>query len=379
MNSKPKYCGVYIHIPFCRKRCNYCNFFFTTNKKLIDEFSESLFKEIQYYGNYLEDKEFDSIYFGGGTPSIMEPESILEIIEHVKVNFGINRLREVTLECNPEDLIKHKPEDYKKSGVTRLSLGVQSLLEDELKTLTREHSPAMTYEVIEEVKTHFENFSLDIIYSIPGQTKSELNKNIDEFLKFDAPHLSAYILTFERKTPLYKSWTNGLIAPNPEDTQAELYLHLSQRLRDAGYEHYEVSNFAKPGYKSYHNSKYWDNSEYIGLGPSAHSYIDQLRWYNVKSIIKYSEMIDFGIPPQHKIYDYSELEFIEDEIMLKLRSSGIELKRLDKLLINGFKKYLDELLNEEYGSIEDGKVKLTPKGYIIADEIVVNFYSFLRY
>lgn len=370
--------GIYLHIPFCRKRCNYCNFFFTTNAKLIENFIEALLKEIEKNSIEHPDKIFDTIYFGGGTPSMLSAELIGNILERLQSCFNFSSLEEVTLECNPEDLKSHLPADYKDVGVTRLSMGVQSLSDNELKSLTREHTSEVAKEVLSVVKNNFENFSLDIIFSIPGQTIDQLDKNINTFLDFNPPHISAYILTFEEKTPLYKSYKDGLINPNSDTIESDLYMHLSKRLTDKGYRHYEVSNFAKPGFEAIHNSKYWNGNDYLGLGPSAHSYLNGIRSSNVRSVTKYINYINSRVPVTESHHKVSITERQEEELMLKLRSSGMEFNRLGELLNENYNEKIDELLKYEYAKIENGIFKLTPKGYVISDEIVANLISFLR-
>ena len=370
--------GIYIHVPFCRKRCNYCNFFFTTNAKLIDNFTDALLKEIEINSKKYSDNIFDTIYFGGGTPSMLSPELIGEILGKLRNCFNFSSIEEVTLECNPENLILHKPADYKDAGVTRLSLGIQSLSDNELRSLTREHTSEVAKRIISDVKKSFENFSLDIIYSIPDQTIEQLDKNLSAFLKFNPPHLSAYILTFEEKTPLYKSFKDGLVFPNEDTIESDLYLHISKRLTDEGYEHYEVSSFAKSGYEAKHNSKYWNGNDYLGLGPSAHSYLNGIRSSNVRSVVNYISRINFGdtvIESSHEV-TYSEKR--EEELMLKLRSSGLEIRRMKELMNDSANEKIDKLIKHEYAKIENDYFRLTPKGYIISDEIISNLISLLR-
>lgn len=312
---------------------------------------------------------FDTIYFGGGTPSMLSPEIIQKIISKLKIFFNFSSIKEVTLESNPEDLVLHLPEAYKDAGITRLSLGIQSLSDNELNTLTRKHSPELAIEIISNVKKHFDNYSVDVIFSIPGQKVEQLDNNIDKFLKFNPPHLSAYILTFEEKTPLYKSFTDGLISPNNERVESELYLHLSNRLTNKGYKHYEVSSFAKKGYEAIHNSKYWSGAEYLGLGPSAHSYMNGVRWNNIPSVKKYSDNLFQNVLPIENKKELSAQEMVEEKLMLGLRSTGITLQEFPHLKEVNLTEIIHKLVEENYGTIKNCRFQLTPKGFTISDEI----------
>ena len=373
-----KNCGLYIHVPFCRKRCNYCNFFFTTNTKLTNSFVEALILEMSYYSKILNNKIFDTIYFGGGTPSVLHPDSVRYIINQATSLFNFVSLSEVTLECNPEDMIQHKASDYRAAGVNRLSIGIQSFNTRDLKFLTRQHTPESASRVISEVKESFDNFTLDLIYSLPEQTLETLEKNICSFINHSPPHISAYLLTYEDKTPLFKSLTSGHFKQNSDDKESEFYLYLSDRLRKEGYIHYEVSSFCKPGFEAKHNSKYWLGNDYLGLGPAAHSLINSSRFSNLRSVVDYCKNLGNGKSVIDSVHKLFEREKAEEEIMLKLRSFGISNKKLNKLLNSEGDNFLMQLLNDGYAIRNGEKISLTPKGFLISDTIISKLTGYLN-
>ena len=250
--------GIYIHIPFCHKRCIYCDFFLVTNPALTDKFLTALHKEIELSSSHYKDEKFDTIYFGGGTPTILSPSNIKEIIKFTKDNFNISDNPEITIEANPEDLKKENIPLYREAGINRISIGVQSFRDDELKFLTRKHTAEEAVKVIENIKENFDNFSIDIIYSIPGSTIEDLRYSLQKASELGTPHISAYALTFEKKTALYKQAESGKVKQNSEENESEMYRFVSDTLTEYGYDHYEISSFAKPGYESIHNSKYWE-------------------------------------------------------------------------------------------------------------------------
>ena len=370
--------GIYIHIPFCRKRCNYCDFFFTTNLNLLDEFIENLNQEIRLASQGYKDVEFDTIFFGGGTPSILSLKQFESILNTFHKEYKISSSNEISIECNPEDLDNYNLKELRQIGINRLSLGVQSFNDSELMFLTREHSTKQAEDVIKEAKDHFENISIDLIYSLPKQTKKKVEYSLNKLMELNIPHVSAYTLIFEEKTILYKQLMKEVVSQNNEALEAELYEFISDKLTTEGFQHYEISNFAKEGFESKHNLKYWEYDNYLGFGPSSHSFFDKKRWENFRSIKKYMGSIERGHLPIAKEHTLNKNEMRTEFIMLALRSKGVNFKKYQKALDEDFKsKYeraIQELIKNGYAKLEQGKFKLNRKGYAIADEILAKYF-----
>lgn len=370
--------GIYIHIPFCNKRCNYCDFYLVTNLDLITRFLSNLKKEITLYSDKYSEYEFDSIFFGGGTPSILSAHQIGDVIEHLQKCFKISDITEVTLESNPEDFLDKDPGDYRSAGINRLSLGVQSFKDTELKFLTRQHTSKEAQAVIENASKHFENISLDIIYSLPSQTIEDLDHSLSTAIDLGVKHISAYTLTYEKKTVLYKSLEKNIFEKNTDFTEALLYRYVSDKLTGYGYEHYEVSNFAKDKFRSRHNLKYWHYENYLGLGPSAHSFFNGTRWNNFNSISKYNSFPESNDLPVEEKYvpdqDQKHLEYI----MLALRSDGVIFKKYEELFKDDFRiKFADqigELLKNDFAELNSDRFYLNENGYAVADEIISKYF-----
>jgi oxygen-independent coproporphyrinogen-3 oxidase len=370
--------GIYIHIPFCRKRCNYCDFFFTTNLNLLDEFIENLNQEIRLASQGYKDVEFDTVFFGGGTPSILSLKQIESIFNTIHEEFKVSSSNEISIECNPEDLDNYNLKELRQTGINRLSLGVQSFIDSELMFLTRDHSAKQAEDVIKKAKDHFENISIDLIYSLPEQTKDEVGYSLDKLIELNIPHVSAYTLIYEEKTLLYKQLMTKSVSQNSEALEAELYEFVSDKLTTEGFQHYEISNFAKEGFESKHNLKYWEYDNYLGFGPSSHSFFNNTRWENFRSIKKYEESIEKGYLPIAKEHTLNKNEMRTEFIMLALRSKGVNFKKYQKVLDEDFKsKYeraIQELTKNGCAKIDQEKFKLNKKGYAIADGILTRYF-----
>lgn len=370
--------GIYIHIPFCHKRCIYCDFFLVTNPDLREKFLEGLSSEIRLSSSLYAEEKFDTIYFGGGTPSILSPTQISEIIKEVKEKFNIDGDPEITIEANPEDLNADNIPQYRDAGINRISLGLQSFIDRELEFLTREHTADEGIEVIESIKKYFDNFSIDIIYSLPGSSVEDINYSIRKAAELGAPHISAYALTFEKKTVLYSQSEAGLVIPNSEETESELYGFVSDTMTENGYDHYEVSSFTKPGYEARHNSKYWELRNYIGLGPSSHSFYKGKRWNNVRSIGGYADALSKDMLPRENESNPDNDELLFEYVMTSLRSKGINLQKYQDISGRDFLQTKEEavrvLVDNKMAEMNNGRFKLTRKGFSIADEIIVKFF-----
>jgi oxygen-independent coproporphyrinogen-3 oxidase len=316
-----------------------------------------------------------SVFFGGGTPSLMSPDYIKEIIELTKEKFSFASEVEITLETNPGTVDKNKLSDFRKAGINRISIGIQSFDEDDLKFLTRIHDKQTAINTVySAVEAGFENISIDLIFNLPGQTKEKWKLNLEQAISLPIKHISAYSLILERGTILNKLVLDGKVQIQDEDYDAELYELTIDYLNEHGFIQYEVSNFAKPGYECIHNKAYWEYKDYFGFGPSAHSFINGKRWWNYSSLKRYISEVN---EKQNAMMNFEELtkeQMRNEYIMLALRSKGLNLAEY----INSFgAEWLDKhsrdfeiMKNEGLVEIEHNLIKLTPKGYAICDEIL---------
>ncbi|MFN3270160.1 MAG: radical SAM family heme chaperone HemW, partial [Candidatus Kapaibacteriota bacterium] len=340
--------GIYLHIPFCEKKCIYCDFYSITNKSNIDQFINALKNEILLFlkANPEIDRKIETIYFGGGTPSLLEPKHIAEVVEIIYNNFDLSSLCEFTIECNPgTDFIRKLPE-YKSIGINRISIGVQSLNESELKFLGRIHTSNEATRSIESALDFFENVSVDIIFSIPNQTEKSLLNTLKYLLEFDLKHISAYSLIYEEGTPLFNQLQKGKVFPKNENEDYELYRTIQSFLLNRGFEQYEVSNYAKQGFKSLHNLGYWQHKEYYGFGPSAHSFYQSKRVWNVRNLKQYLAFLQNHHLPIEGSEILDEEKKMLEKIMLGLRSEGICLQKFKEDFDVDIQCELNEVLQE---------------------------------
>jgi oxygen-independent coproporphyrinogen-3 oxidase len=370
--------ALYIHIPFCDHKCIYCDFYSIITSDNIQPFLKSLKKEIEYYSAfYSKDRKFTSIFFGGGTPSLMKPEYLHEIIYHLKSNFLISDDVEITMETNPGTVDKEKLSQFKEAGINRISIGIQSFHEDELKFLTRIHdkkTAIMT--VYNSAESGFENISIDLIFNLPNQTKTKWIENLKIACELPIQHISAYILILERGTILNKMVLDGKVVMQDEDYDADLYESTIDFLMSKNFYQYEVSNFTKPRFECVHNNAYWHYRDYLGLGTSAHSFINGKRWWNFSSLKKYISEIE---SKHNAVMNYEVLskdQMHDEYVMLALRSSGLNLADYIKLFGDTWIKknndYFELLKNKNLISISNDKISLTSKGYAVCDEILKN-------
>ncbi|MCQ2334181.1 MAG: radical SAM family heme chaperone HemW [Paludibacteraceae bacterium] len=319
-------CGVYIHIPFCQSRCQYCDFFSTTELSRRKEYVNALLAEWQE--RQITPLEISTVYIGGGTPSLLDPQDIARIVNALlgKDTGGTNATREITLEANPGDLTIEKLVALREAGINRLSIGIQSFDDRLLRLIGRRHTAAQAREVVcQSQEAGFDNISIDLMYGLPTQTMDEWTATIDEALRLQVQHLSAYCLTYEENTPLHKRMMSGEFDEIDEDTENTMNDVLCAKLRAKGFEHYEVSNFALPGYRSRHNSAYWNDIAYIGLGAGAHSYDGRIRSWNIANLNEY-----ISLAMAHNLHRDSETLTEEQKrmeyIMLGMRTKeGIVL------------------------------------------------------
>jgi oxygen-independent coproporphyrinogen III oxidase len=368
--------ALYIHIPFCDHKCIYCDFYSIITSDNIKPFLNSLKKEIKYYSLlYSENRKFSSIFFGGGTPSLMEPEYLSEIIQNLYDNFLIADDVEITMETNPGTVNQKKLQHFFEKKFNRISIGIQSFHEDELKFLTRIHNKNTAIETAFNAKdAGFENINIDLIFNLPGQTKKKWMENLNIAVSLPVTHISAYSLILERGTILNKMVLDGKVVLQDDDYDADLYQYTIEFLESTGFIQYEVSNFCKPGYECRHNNAYWRYRDYIGLGTSAHSFVNNKRWWNYSSLKKYLLEIESKGEAVASSEEISKEERLDEYVMLALRSKGIDLNDLKKnfgdVWINKNYSYLKLLMNENLIKIENDFVKLTNRGYAVCDEIL---------
>ena len=289
--------GLYIHIPFCAKRCLYCDFFSNTDMKFKEPYVSAVIREMQLRQEYIGEEPLDTIYFGGGTPSQLQQADFERIFKAIDCQFNISSCKEITLEANPDDMTPEYVASLRNLPFNRVSMGVQSFKEKDLHFLNRRHDREQALRAVGLCKENgIPNISIDLIYGLPGQTLEEWQENLNDAIHLEIPHISAYHLIYEEGTALYKLMEAGKVAPIEEELSVTLFSTLINRLAEAGYLHYEISNFARPGYFSQHNSSYWTGKKYIGIGPSAHSYDGESRQWNISSLPHYLEGIRTGIP-----------------------------------------------------------------------------------
>ncbi len=367
--------ALYVHIPFCDHKCIYCDFYSIINYKDIDAYLIALKKEIKISAaKYAAGREVISIFFGGGTPSFMSVDYIQEIITCIKENFHVTMDVEITLETNPGTVTKEKLKNFRVTGINRISIGIQSFDETELKFLTRIHDSQTAIQTVDDArKSGFENISIDLIFNLPHQSKEAWKKNLAIAVDLPITHISAYSLILERGTILNKMVLDGKVQMQNEDHDADLYEFTIDYLIKNGFYQYEVSNFAKNNLECVHNNIYWRYRDYIGFGTSAHSFVDGKRWWNYSALNFYIEKMNLNnaiageeILTQDQMHD--------EYVMLALRSKGLDINeystRFGKTWLTKNDNLIKQYLKEGYLLNGDNFIKFTPKGYALCDEII---------
>lgn len=372
-----KTAGIYIHIPFCFTKCGYCNFYSITSLSSLPDFLRALQKEMEMYHHQF-DQPFDTLYIGGGTPSILSLQQLEDILTGVRKNFRLLPNSEITLEANPGDLKKSFIESLAGLGINRLNIGIQSFDQRVLDFLGRRHSSEQAIAAIEiSRKAGFDNIGLDLIYGVPGQEIKCWQDTLTRAVSFFPEHISCYQLTIEAETPLGKSYKNSDFALPGEELQYDFFMKTSQWLENAGYIHYEVSNFAREtSFASRHNQKYWNHTPYLGLGPAAHSFIANQRWWNHKSLDHYITDIKAGKMPITEREILTEEQLRLEALYLGLRTKkGIHLKDFAEQyhcnLVSEKREILDRLREEGFISIQDGYLRPTLAGLAVADRLAL--------
>ena len=372
--------GVYIHIPFCRQACHYCNFHFTTSLTRKNELIAALLKELDLRQNYLQNEAVETIYLGGGTPSLLEVSDLEKLLGSIWKNFSTSPSTEITLEANPDDISEEKIREWLDTGINRLSIGVQSFFEEDLLWMNRAHNAKQAKDNLELACRHFKNITVDLIYGTPMLTDNKWEKNVETILSYDIPHISCYALTVESKTALQKMIKLGKTEDVNPDKQSDQFLLLMRWLKDAGYEHYEISNFAKPGFRSRHNTSYWQGKKYLGIGPSAHSFDGVSRQWNISNNNTYIDSLKTNSLPFEKEI-LTAAQQLNEYIMTSLRTiEGIDVRVVEKKfgkkekerLLQSIKKYLE---NKKVVVSEAGNLVLTNEGKLLADGIASDLFS----
>lgn len=371
--------GIYLHIPFCKQACHYCDFHFSTSAKYKDEMLNALRTEIKLRRHYLDNEKIETIYFGGGTPSVLNTEDIHTLLGNITSLFDVSEHAEITLEANPDDLHDQKVKELRQTPVNRFSIGIQSFFEEDLKWMNRAHNSGEAESSVKRVQdAGFENITVDLIYGFPLLSNMKWEQNIRKLLELGIPHISSYSMTVEPKTALAMFIAKGKEKAMNESQSSEQFLILINQLTEAGFEHYEISNFAKPGMYSRHNSNYWEGVKYLGIGPSAHSFNGESRQWNIANNHRYmSEIQENKIP--------AELEFLTPEnrineyIMTSLRTSkGMNLNLIAEKFgsdySNRIRNELEVFLEKNWLSISDKKVILSLEGKLFADLIASELF-----
>ncbi|URM38181.1 radical SAM family heme chaperone HemW [Flavobacterium anhuiense] len=373
--------GIYIHIPFCKQACHYCDFHFSTSMKKKDEMVLALAKEIgmrKPFDSAQNDNIIETIYFGGGTPSVLSNDEINFLISEVYKNYKVVENPEITLEANPDDLSSERILELSKSPINRLSIGIQSFYEDDLKMMNRAHNSEEAKKCLEEATKYFDNISLDLIYGIPGMSDEMWRQNIQIALDFGIPHISSYALTVEPKTALSKLIQTGKIAEPQDEVASNHFMILVEMLKKNGFIHYELSNFGKENYFSKNNSAYWLGKKYIGIGPSAHSYDGEKRGWNIANNSLYLKAIQNDeLPIETEVLTISDR--YNEYIMTGLRTIwGVSLDRIENEFGSEYLNYLLEqsqkFLNDDLLSINNNILKPTLKGKFLTDGIASDLF-----
>lgn len=365
--------GIYIHIPFCRQACNYCNFHFTTSFFKKDAVLDAVKKEI-CLSRPVDGDVLQTIYFGGGTPSMLPVADIASVLKTIAEVYKVETDTEITLEANPDDITREKLIGWKERGINRLSIGVQSFFEEDLQWMNRAHNAAQAKQGLELALKYFSNITIDLIYGTPGLTNEKWKQNVEMAVSYGVPHLSCYALTVEPQTPLDKLIRQHKKADVDPGKQSEQFLLLMDWLHVAGYEHYEISNFAKPGFRSRHNTSYWQGKSYIGIGPSAHSFNGAERKWNIANNQKYIDAINKGVLPFEKEV-LTPVQKLNEYIMIALRTKeGIDMDKVGdeerNILIKSAQKYLRQNLI----LLDHNVLRLTNKGKLYADGIAADLF-----
>lgn len=369
--------GIYIHIPFCKQACHYCDFHFSTQLGKKEVMVNAIAKELVLRKSEVID-EVETIYFGGGTPSVLSNDEIEFLIQAVYDNYKVIDSPEITLEANPDDLSNSRIIELSRSAINRLSIGVQSFFDEDLKLMNRAHNAGQAEQCIKKATQYFDNITIDLIYGIPGMDNDRWKANIQKALDFDLPHISSYALTVEPRTALKKFIEKGVV-PDVDDEQAQEQFHiLVDTLESNGFVNYEISNFGKPDYFSKNNTAYWLGKTYLGVGPSAHSFDGKHRSWNIRNNPTYIKKMEEGELPM-EIETLSTTDRYNEYVMTGLRTIwGVDLARIESEFGENYLRYINQqsskFLEQELLLIQEGKLLTTKKGKFLADGIASDLF-----
>lgn len=368
--------GIYVHIPFCARRCIYCGFFSTVREDEAARYVNALCTELRLRKEYLKDLPVTTIYFGGGTPSRLSPEQIGQVIDCIRTEYGLENLGELTVECNPDDITSAFASALQKLGVNRISMGVQTFNDNLLRFLGRRHSAQQAVDAVHTCrKAGIDNISIDLMYGLPGQTDEIHLQDLETATGLDVNHISSYCLSFEEGSPLEKMRSDGRVTPADDETCAQMYDHMCAHLRGAGFEHYEISNFSKPGCHSRHNSSYWDGTPYLGIGAGAHSYNGTSRQWNPNDLDAYMAGIEQGTPA-FEIEKLSATDQYNERIMLSLRTAqGLNLTLLTPQDRLAFLHSADVLIKDGLVLFENNTLRIPESHMFISDTIISTLFK----
>ena len=372
--------SLYVHIPFCEKKCLYCDFYSIENLSSVDQFLSSLHCEIDLHAPYGDGVAFETVFFGGGTPSLLRPDQLEGILSHLRAVYDVRPDAEITVETNPGTVTPDKLRAFKSLGITRLSIGIQSFHDDELKFLSRIHDREEALRCVGFARdAGFDNLNIDLMYSLPGQSPDRWKSNLVQAVALGTEHISAYSLIVEDNTPLARMVAAKQVSPNPVETEAAMYELTMEFLCGQGFEHYEVSNYARSGFRSRHNYNYWNHENYLSFGPSAHSFWRQagsgfgVRWWNIANISHYCDRLQDGNPPLVTREFVRTRELMNERVFLGLRSDGLNMKRFEEefgvTLTSSHGATIRQLVDEQYAEMNDDHLRLTSKGFLLCDEI----------
>ncbi len=373
--------GVYFHIPFCDHKCIYCDFYSvapledrTEDASRLHRFLVHLEKEIEARSEELSRQPVDSIFFGGGTPSLLAPQDLDRILDMVRARTTVTTDAEITLEANPGTVDRDILREFRSLGINRLSVGIQSFHDDELRFLTRIHSAQQAEQTVHDARAAgFTNLNIDLMFGLPGQTLDRWTQTLARGVALESEHLSCYSLTVEPQTVLGSLVQARQVVPVSQELDAQLYERTIQLLAASEYEQYEVSNFARSGFRCRHNLTYWHHREYVGFGPSAHSFLEGRRWWNLRSLKAYGEALEEGRRPLAGEETLTPEQLMVEELFLGLRSTGIDLdglrRRHEPVMPENFNDRLEELVRSRLALTDGQRLWLTAKGYLLCDEL----------
>jgi oxygen-independent coproporphyrinogen-3 oxidase len=369
--------GIYLHIPFCKKACHYCNFHFSTSMRHADKMIDAIHAELQLRKKEAQ-RPVETIYFGGGTPSVLSKEHIVGMLDQVHQHYDVIQSPEITLEANPDDLTLEYMQALQEAGINRLSIGIQSFHDSELKLMNRAHNASQALSSVTLAKKEFDNVSIDLLFGNPNTTLDDWKRNLDLALQLEVPHISSYALTLEPKTALERFVDKGVVSLLDENVVEAQFHHLVDTLTQAGYDHYELSSFGKPGYHSQNNTGYWQGKTYLGIGPSAHGFDGNQRYWNVSNNASYMQQITKGELPQ-TIEKLSVVDIFNESIMIGLRASwGVSLQAMENKLGLRYRQHLEDqakrFMDEGLLHIENNALKTTRKGAFLADGISAELF-----